>query len=112
MERYWISFDLGLQGEYRPLFEWLDRQDAKESGDGLGAQECGENVATFRSDKTTEEIKNELTTLLSKQKENAKVYLIGKNEEGKYTGRLALGKRRKSPPWKGFAEVESGGDST
>jgi len=111
MERYWISFDLGLQGDYRPLFEWLDRQDAKEHGDGEGAQDCGENVATFMSDKTTVQIQKELSALLSKQKENGRVYLIGRYEGVKYSGRFILGKRRKSPPWKGFAEVESTGDS-
>jgi hypothetical protein len=111
MERYWISFDLGLQGDYRPLFEWLDRQDAKEHGDGQGAQECGENVATFRSDKTTAQIQKEIVRVLGGQKENARVYLIGRNEEGKYTGRFIVGKRRRSPAWKGFAEVESAGDS-
>ncbi len=53
----------------------------------------------------------ELVTLLSKQKENARIYLIS-NEKGKYSGRFVLGKRRKSPPWKGFAEVDSGRDTT
>jgi hypothetical protein len=38
MTRYWLSFDLGLQGDYDNLYAWLDKQ---------GAQECGDSVATF-----------------------------------------------------------------
>jgi hypothetical protein len=38
MTRYWLSFDLGLQGDYDSLYAWLDKQ---------GAQECGDSVATF-----------------------------------------------------------------
>jgi hypothetical protein len=33
MPRYWISFDLGLQGDYEPLYEWLDRHEALECGE-------------------------------------------------------------------------------
>jgi len=111
MHRYWISFDLGLHGDYLALFKWLDGQDAKVLKDRQGAQECGENVATFLSHKNSDRIMEELVTLLSKQKENARIYLIS-NEKGKYSGRFVLGKRRKSPPWKGFAEVDSGRDTT
>ena len=41
--RYWISFDLGLQGDYDALYAWLDKHEAKE---------CGENVATLVSERT------------------------------------------------------------
>ena len=49
--RYWLSFDLGLQGQYDELYAWLDR---------LGARECGDAVATFRSDKSRDELTAEL----------------------------------------------------
>jgi hypothetical protein len=34
----WMSFDLGVQGDYEGLYRWLDAQ---------GARECGDNLALF-----------------------------------------------------------------
>jgi hypothetical protein len=30
--RYWLIYDLGLQGHYDELFAWLDQHKAKECG--------------------------------------------------------------------------------
>jgi hypothetical protein len=96
--RYWISFDLGFQGDYQALYAWLDHHEAKE---------CGENAATFVSSKSREKIAEELSTLLSNER-NPRIYLISKIQGGKFI----LGKR-KFPPWKGYAEVEQdSGDET
>lgn len=100
MTRYWISFDLGLQGDYEQLYAWLDRQDYKERGDQRGANECGDNVATFVSDKSREQIEKELKTRLSGQRK-PRIYIITTKDGGKFV----FGKR-KLPPWKGYAEVE------
>ena len=35
----WISFDLGVKGDYEQLYAWLDNHEAKE---------CGPNLATLR----------------------------------------------------------------
>ena len=94
MPRYWISFDIGLQGDYAPLYEWLDRHEALE---------CGDSVATLRSGSSREQIGRQLAALLKGQK-NARVYIIAM-EKG--VGRFVLGKRRASPPWKGYAAAES-----
>ena len=88
--RYWVSFDLGLHGNYDALYEWLDRQ---------GGQECGDSVATFRSDRSREQIAKELREVLRGTK-NARVYLINMKDGG----RFLLG-RRKVSPWNGFAQV-------
>ena len=90
--RYWLSFDLGLRGDYQPLYAWLDQQEAKE---------CGEGVATFCSNMSRDEIADKLSELFDDEK-NARVYIITKA----LGGRFILGKR-KSPPWKGYGEVES-----
>lgn len=84
--RYWLSFDLGLRGNYEGLYEWLDN---------IGAKECGENVATFETTKTREEIAKELSELLDKK---ARVYIINMKQGGKFI----LGKR-KVAPWSGYA---------
>ena len=31
----WVSFDLGVKGDYEGMYAWLDRQKAKECGDSL-----------------------------------------------------------------------------
>lgn len=99
MARYWISFDLGLHGDYDQFYGWLDRQ---------GAKECGDSVATFVSDKTRDQITKEILTVLGKKvrniplaQVNPRIYIISLKEGGKFI----FGKR-KFPPWKGYAEVE------
>jgi len=87
--RYWLAFDLGLRGNFEELYGWLDT---------LGARECGENVATFRSTKTREQISQELSSILGTDR-NARVYLISMRQGGKFI----LGKRKASP-WVGYSQ--------
>ncbi len=86
--RYWLSFDLGLRGNYDELYEWLD---------GLDAKECGETVATFRSDRTREELARELASLLGPERKT-RLYLINLKQGGKFI----VGKR-KAAPWAGYS---------
>jgi hypothetical protein len=51
MPRFWLSYDLGIEGDYAPLYRWLDNVSAKD---------CGDSLATFLSDKTREQIGTEL----------------------------------------------------
>ncbi|MBV8771887.1 MAG: hypothetical protein JO166_06085 [Deltaproteobacteria bacterium] len=95
MHRFWLSFDLGLRGNYEQLYQWLD---------AAGSQECGDNVATFVMNKTAEQITTELSSILGT---NARVYLIGPGKEGRLTGRFVLGRRKKTPPWSGYAVAET-----
>lgn len=92
--RYWVSFDLGLHGDYMELYEWLDRN---------GAKECGDSVATFVSNKTRAQIGGELSRIIGSEKK-ARVYIIRKQG-----GRFILGKR-KVAPWAGYSQefVQSG----
>lgn len=85
--RYWLSFDLGLRGNYEDLYEWLDN---------MNAVECGDNLASFVTDKTREQIVKELRKFLK----NARVYIISKYK-GKYVGKFVLGKRKQAP-WTGY----------
>ncbi len=106
--RYWLSYDLGLQGQYEDLFGWLDKQEAKE---------CGDNVATFLSPKSRDAIIKEIASLFNARRNDARggpppvafdkprIYLIDMNHGGKFI----LGKR-KVAPWTGYAQtvLESG----
>ncbi len=88
-QRYWLSYDLGLRGNYDLLYEWLD---------SIGARECGTSVATFQTDFSVSEIELELKRLLD---ENARIYLIRKDGHV-LRGGFILGKRRKSS-WTGYS---------
>lgn len=91
---YWLSYDLGIRGNYEELYNWLDAQDAKE---------CGESVASFHSSLSPDEIRDELEQVVGK---DARIYLIWRTDQGTTKGRFIVGKRKKKAPWFGYAEVE------
>jgi hypothetical protein len=86
--RYWLSFDLGLMGNYSRVYEWLD---------SLGAEECGPGVATITSSKTRDQLGAEIQRIL-KGAPRARAYIISMKQGGRF---VAGG--RKAAPWEGFA---------
>lgn len=86
--RYWISFDLGLMGDYSHVYEWLDSLDAKE---------CGPGVATIASSKSRDQLAAEIQRLF-KGAPRARAYIISMKQGGRF---VAGG--RKAAPWEGFA---------
>jgi len=91
----WLSFDLGLQGDYEGLYAWLDSHRAKE---------CGINVAFLRY-KFNKNIRSELITDISnafQQNPRTRVYAIFDAGTGT-AGRFIIGGRKGSPPWSGYA---------
>ncbi len=95
----WLSFDLGVRGDYEGMYEFLDVHDAKE---------CGDSVALiqyeFRNDLLSE-LKKDLARAVEIGK-RSRVYVIYPNAQGKYKGRFLFG-GRKSPPWTGYKRVEA-----
>ena len=89
--RYWLSFDLGLHGDYDALYGWLDKQ---------GARECGDSMATFNSEKSRDQLVKELKSLLD-EKKNPRIYIVSMKSGGKFV----LGRRKVRAPWTGYAEV-------
>lgn len=95
-QRYWISYDLGLRGDYDQIYAWLDKNRARE---------CGDSVATFSSTKTRDQIAAEISHLVDPNRK-PRIYIISRKEGGKFI----VGKRRVAP-WTGYAQVlESGQD--
>lgn len=96
---FWLSYDLGLKGDYTSLYMWLDEMNAKE---------CGNSVASFwfeYENNYLEELERSLKDAIDLSK-NDRFYLIWRqNNEGKskVKGRFIIGKR-KPAPWEGYAE--------
>jgi hypothetical protein len=89
--RVWLSFDLGVQGDYSGFYVWLDEQEAEE---------CGDSVATFFWTGTRESLTKALKKAVEFRKRD-RVYLVAK-VDGRHVGKFIVG-GRKSAPWTGSA---------
>lgn len=92
---FWLSYDLGLKGDYSALYSWLDNHKAKE---------CGDSLAVFQYNAPGDHInrlKNDLGKNVSLRKSD-RVYLIWiDNNDKKVKGKFIYG-GRKPAPWEGF----------
>jgi hypothetical protein len=92
---FWISYDLGVSGDYEGLYAWLDT---------LGAVECGDSFAFVEGYEVEHEL---LTELRADIKQNVRtdkrtrIYIV-RGEDGKPKGKFLIG-GRKSAPWSGYA---------
>lgn len=93
----WLSFDLGIRGDYEGLYAWLDGRDA---------QECGDALAVFTypvTDSLVEEITADLQKHVTFDK-RTRLYLIYRDRtSNKNKGTFLVGGRRVAP-WAGFAQ--------
>lgn len=91
----WISYDLGLKGNYSQLYSWLDERDAKE---------CGNSIAYIATDEFNGNIPKELKNSLEdtiKFSPTDRVYIIYK-DGNKMKGKFLFG-NRKPPVWHGYS---------
>jgi hypothetical protein len=102
--RIWLSYDLGVDGDYDGLYSWLDR---------LGAVECGESSASMVYNRPLRKGHDLVELIRSDLKKNVKlrvrdrVYLIYKKPDGKILGKFLFGSR-KAAPWTGYAPAKEG----
>ena|ERR1035437_2176865 len=92
----WISFDLGVKGDYEGIYRWLDERQAKECGDsvaGLSYEHSGDLL-----DDLTKDLR-ESVELTAK----SRAYVI-RLIDGKMKGKFILGRRRNAA-WSGYAET-------
>ena len=98
----WLSYDLGLRGDYAGLYTWLDT---------LHARECGDATAFFEVEpqKNLEEwLRQELNQHV-KLAPKDRVYAIF-HEGLKMRGKFLNGGRRRVP-WEGYAQQEVAEDT-
>jgi hypothetical protein len=91
----WLSYDLGIRGDYEGLYQFLDSVEAKE---------CANSIAAFQFD-YDQDIPTELASVIQnavKLDKRARFYVIYQNMDGKLVGKFIIG-RRKSSPWTGYS---------
>ena len=100
----WVSYDLGVRGDYESLYQWLDQH---------GAVECGDSIAFIRYEYREsnvgliEKLKSEMSESV-KLKKFDRVYIVWKDGD-KIQGKFIFG-NRKAAPWAGFAGKPSDSD--
>jgi len=96
----WISYDLGVSGDYEGVYAWLDEHKAKE---------CVGNVAfvsyEWEGDDFVASLKQDLEASLKVTK-RTRLYAIWRDQKtNKLRGRFVFGGRR-APQWAGYGAVE------
>jgi hypothetical protein len=103
----WLTYDLGVGGDFQGLYSWLDDNKAVE---------CGNNVAFFTfsfpdeigSDADFDQyLRTELESKIGIKPGN-RIYIVREafddNRKGKTIGTFVVGKRKASP-WEGFGST-------
>ena len=97
----WLSYDLGVKGDYEGLYAWLDDHEAIECGDSVSFF----NFNVKKQDNIVEELKNDLSKTVNLSQRD-RIYVIWKNDDGKIKGKFIFGKRKASP-WEGYGAQET-----
>ena len=96
----WLSYDLGVKGDYESLYKWLDEHSAKE---------CGDSLAVFSYEHTgplLEQLKSVLKKALTIDK-RTRIYVVYRDQPSeKSKGSFIFGGRR-AAPWTGYADTGS-----
>lgn len=93
----WLSYDLGINGDYDGMYTFLDRYSARE---------CGDSLACFYYPRDANGLLADLKSEVSLNVKRDRVYLIYMKNDGKYSGKFIFGKRRRSP-WEGLSGTGS-----
>jgi hypothetical protein len=91
---YWLSYDLGLKGDYPSLYRWLDDQSAFE---------CGDSLAVIKGSvfQNSEQVAEDVMKNVDFDEKKDRLYII-EMVDGKMKGRFILGKRKRAP-WEGYS---------
>lgn len=91
----WMSYDLGVSGDYEGLYAWLDEHEAKE---------CGDSVACFWfscEGDVLQTVEKEIRDAVSLNK-RSRIYVVFSDQNNEVKGaRFVIGRRRRAP-WEGY----------
>lgn len=94
----WLSYDLGVDGDYSGLYRWLDDHKANE---------CGDSVAYFKFEATedlVEEIRGAIEQAVELKKRD-RIYVVYTGQDGKPHGKFLVGSRRRAA-WEGYGSTQ------
>lgn len=98
MEKFiWLSYDLGIRGDYQSLYSWLDDHEAKECGDSIASLWFSHEEGDF-----PEALKAELKEEVELDN-HSRIYVVWKEKQG-VKGRFLFGKRKRAP-WAGYGTL-------
>jgi hypothetical protein len=100
----WISYDLGVQGDYPGIYAWLDQHQANECGDNLAFLNYEHSGSLLES--LTADLKRSVETT-----KKTRIYVIYREQESKKMKGAFIFGGRKAPPWSGFAVAAGSADS-
>lgn len=97
----WISYDLGIKGDYPGLYAWLDNKKAKEAGNSIAFFNYDFNGSDTN---LLESLKEELESAVN-FKPGDRIYIIRMRDDidgnKRISGRFIIG-NRKASPWEGY----------
>lgn len=100
----WVSYDLGVQGDYPGIYAWLDEHQANECGDNLAFLTYEHSGSLIES--LTADLKRSVETT-----KKTRIYVIYRDQEStRMKGVFVLG-GRKAAPWSGFAVATGSANS-
>jgi hypothetical protein len=95
----WLSFDLGVAGDYDGMYRWLAEHEAIE---------CGDSFALVRIDPLQFpnfpfDFKTDIEKAVDIDPKKTRIYIVW-NDHDQVKGRFIFGNRRQAP-WAGFGIV-------
>lgn len=100
----WMSYDLGVQGDYNHLYAWLDNHDALECGDSMVYFVY--EVPDGTDDDTFKTIIREDLESSIKFNPGNRIYMVRRvkeDDKDTFYGQFIIGKRKASP-WEGYGD--------
>ncbi|MDR3226368.1 MAG: hypothetical protein LBT56_01685 [Prevotellaceae bacterium] len=95
----WISYDLGIRGDYSGLYQWLANHDAIECGNGIAVFKVNIN----ENEDLIEKLKSEIIENVE-IRNGERLYVIYKKNDGKIAGKFLFG-NRKGNPWEEYKQT-------
>lgn len=98
----WISYDLGVRGDYEGLYAWLDDHKARECGDSIAV------VKYSHDDDLIDKIKADLQSAVNINSKT-RIYVIYRDRSTNNNKGIFIFGKRKAAAWIGFGT--SAGDN-
>lgn len=104
---FWLSFDLGLKGDYSGLYSWLDSKKSTECGDSLAL------VSTQIPEDASKNPQEIVRVMRAEIEQHVKIsstdrmYIMFKSPDGgPPIGTFLFGKRKRSL-WEGYSQTSA-----